>query len=116
MIATGCAKTNNITGISNNERDSIELKLKNITAPPVDAYSDYLCTDNEKVFFSFKMENSPKTMSICLSNKQPDYLVYRFGTKDKIELQFPENNADSWNKFVYSYYLRGGEQETMGWI
>lgn len=96
------ATTNKITNSPNNT-----------TAPLVDAnakkeYSDNLCTDNEEVLFGFKIENSPKILSICLSKKQPDYIVYRFGTKDKIELEFPENKADSWNKFTYSYYLRGG--------
>lgn len=71
-------------------------------------YSDDLCKDNEEVLFSFKIENSSKTLSICLSKIQLDYIVYRFGTKDKIELEFPENLTDSWNKFNYSYYLRGG--------
>lgn len=34
--------------------------------------------------------------------------MYRFGTKEKVELEFPKNNDDSWSKFTYSYYLRGG--------
>lgn len=85
----------------------------NTTAPSADAnakkeYRDNLCTDNEEVLFSFKIENSPKILSVCISKTQPDYIVYRFGTKDKIELEFPENKADSWSKFIYSYYLRGG--------
>lgn len=36
------------------------------------------------------------------------YIVYRFGTTDKIELNFPKLNRESWHKFTYSYYLRGG--------
>lgn len=32
----------------------------------------------------------------------------RFGTIDKVELEYPEKKADSWRKFTYSYYLRGG--------
>ena len=71
-------------------------------------YRDNLCTDNEEVLFSFKLANSPKTLSVCVSKIQPDYIIYRFGTKDKVELEFPENKADSWSKFTYSYYLRGG--------
>ncbi len=71
-------------------------------------YRENLCTDNEDVLFSFKLANSPKTLSVCVSKTQPDYIVYRFGSKDKIELEFPENKADSWSKFTYSYYLRGG--------
>jgi hypothetical protein len=71
-------------------------------------YGENLCTDNEEVLFSFKLENSPKTLSVCISKIQPDYIVYRFGTADKIELEFPDNKEDSWSKFTYSYYLRGG--------
>lgn len=77
-------------------------------------YSDSLCTDKEEVLFRFKMENSDKFLSICLSKEQPDYIVYRFGTKDKIELEYPKDKADSWNKFTYSYYLRGGGAENEG--
>jgi len=88
-------------------------RTSSITDPLADTdtkkeYSDNLCKYNEEVLFSFKIENSAKTLSICLSNEQPDYIVYRFGTKDKIELEFPGNKADSWSKFTYSYYLRGG--------
>ncbi len=94
--------------INNNKNNiSTDTNAKN-------EYSDNLCADNEEVLFSFKIENSPKTMSICLSKKQPNYIVYRFGEKDKIEFEFPKNKADSWNKFVYSYYLRGGGAENEG--
>lgn len=77
-------------------------------------YRENFCTDNEEVLFSFKLENSPKTVSVCVSNTQSDYIVYRFGTKDKVELEFPANKADSWSKFIYSYYLRGGGAENEG--
>lgn len=83
------------------------------TSPSADTslkeeYRDNLCTTNEEVLFSFKLTDSPKTLSVCVSKTQPDYIIYRFGTKDKIELEFPENKTDSWSKFTYSYYLRGG--------
>jgi hypothetical protein len=71
-------------------------------------YTDNLCTDNENVLFSFKIANSAKTLSVCQSKTEPDLIVYRFGTKKKIELEFPGDKADSWSKFTYSYYLRGG--------
>jgi hypothetical protein len=71
-------------------------------------YRENLCSDNEEVLFGFKLANSPKTLSVCVSKTQPDYIVYRFGPKDKVELEFPENKANSWSKFTFSYYLRGG--------
>lgn len=77
-------------------------------------YKDNLCTYDEEVLFKFNIANSAKKLSVCNSQKQPDYIVYRFGTKDKIELEFPKSNVDSWNKFTYSYYLRGGGLENEG--
>ena len=77
-------------------------------------YMENLCAENEKVLFSFKLANSPKTLSVCLSKTQSDYIVYRFGSKDKIELEIPENKTDSWSKFTYSYYLRAGGAENEG--
>ncbi|MBE5966866.1 MAG: hypothetical protein E7255_07855 [Lachnospiraceae bacterium] len=71
--------------------------------------NEHLCSENEEVLFSFAIANSKKTASICISTNQQDaYIVYRFGTKDKIELVYPENTENSWDAFTYSYYMRGG--------
>jgi hypothetical protein len=41
--------------------------------------------------------------------------VYRFGTAEKIELQFPNSlNRDSWKKFEYSGRRRGGGKQNLG--
>lgn len=101
------------------QTDIVNNKPTNTTTPvpettPKIMYNENLCTDDEEVLFSFKIENSAKILSICLSKKQPDYIVYRFGTKEKIELEFPEIKSDSWTKFTYSYYLRGGGKENGG--
>lgn len=102
--------------VNSNQTDSVN-QITNVPSKTVSEseytemkieYGENLCTDNEEVLLSFKMANSSKTLSICISKTQPDYIVYRFGTKDKIELEFPENKLDSWSKFTYSYYLRGG--------
>ncbi|MEA4832839.1 hypothetical protein SDC9_118917 [bioreactor metagenome] len=77
-------------------------------------YGENLCSENEQLLFSFKTEDSLKTLSVCISEMQPDYIVYRFGKEDNIELEYPENIADSWNKFTYSYYLRGGGADNEG--
>lgn len=77
-------------------------------------YNDDLCTENEVLLFSFKLGDVPKTLSVCVSKTQPDYIIYRFGTRDKIEFEFPVNKTDSWSKFTYSYYLRGGGAENAG--
>ena len=119
----GCNSTSKIED-SSSTSETVKLKQtdvanqvtsvpSNSTSPSADTktkieYRENLCTNNEEVLFSFKLANSPKTLSVCLSKTQPDYIVYRFGTKDKVELEFPANKADSWSEFTYSYYLRGG--------
>lgn len=35
-------------------------------------------------------------------------MVYRFGKTNAIEMEFPEKTKESWTKFSYSYYMRGG--------
>jgi len=64
--------------------------------------SDYLCADNEDILIGFKMENSSKVVSVCIE-KNDAYIVYRFGTRENIELEFPQNKADSWAKFAYEW-------------
>ena len=77
--------------------------------------NEYLCSETEEVIFSFNIANSDKTASICISKSQPDYIVYRFGTKDNIEVEYPgTKDSDSWSKFTYSYYVRGGGTENDG--
>jgi hypothetical protein len=65
-----------------------------------------LCKKNETMVFSF-LTKSRKTVSICVADGE-SYIVYRLGTKNKIELEFPGTKSDSWSKFRYSYYMRGG--------
>lgn len=66
---------------------------------------DYLCADNENILIGFKIENSSKILSVCIA-KDESYIVYRFGTQDNIEFEFPENKTDSWDKFTASYGLQ----------
>ena len=62
-------------------------------------FDENLCANNEEVVLSFKMRNSSKTLSI-LTAKDYSYIVYRFGTRDNVELEFPQNKIDSWKKFT----------------
>jgi hypothetical protein len=82
-----------------------------IVAISLNAQTNYVLK-NETVLFSFKT-TSGKTLTIN-KDKENKYLVYRFGTKKKIELQYPNEVSDSWSKFKYSYYLRGGGIENEG--
>lgn len=67
----------------------------------------------EVLIFSFKTKNGK--IAALSKDKNDKYIVYRFGTKDKIELEYPnEKTEDSWKKFTYSFYLRGGGIENLG--
>jgi hypothetical protein len=73
---------------------------------------------NEKVIFSFTTLDNKK---IILAKDTGDlYIVYRFGTMNKIEFEYPGEikNAGqehvSWKKFTYSYYFRGGGKQNEG--
>lgn len=47
-------------------------------------------------------------------DKDSAYIVYRYGTKDSVEFEYPEKNKDSWKKFKYAFYLRGGGIQNLG--
>jgi hypothetical protein len=52
-------------------------------------------------------------MSVCVDQEE-SYIVYRFGTKNKIELEYPKERSGSWKRFRYSFYLRGGGPQNDG--
>lgn len=72
--------------------------------------NDNLCKADEELLFGFPITGSKKRLAVCIGGANQEYIIYRFGTKDKVEFEFPEDQTDSWNKFVYSYYLRGGRR------
>ncbi len=60
------------------------------------------CSSNEVLVFGFALTNG-KIASIC-KEKNGAYLVYRFGTRNKIELEYPQQlDRTSWKKF--SFYM-----------
>lgn len=70
-------------------------------------YTTQLCAKNETVAFAFQLKNK-KWVSVC-REQNDKYLVYRFGTKDKIELTYPPVlDTTSWQQFSFKYYNRGG--------
>lgn len=72
-----------------------------------------LCKQNEYPVFSFATKNN-KIASLCISKKvtkTSSYLVYRFGTKSRIELAYPSDTLNSFSAFTYSYYSRGGGKQ-----
>ena len=71
--------------------------------------STSLCAKDEKIVFSCSLKRSMKIVSLCSSQnltKDGGYLQYRFGAPGKIELESPENRADSRKAFKYSHYFR----------
>lgn len=63
---------------------------------------------DEVVIYSFNLKSNQKTAVLC-RQKNNKYLIYRFGTKDKVELQYPAiPDINSWKLFKYEGYSRGG--------
>jgi hypothetical protein len=79
-----------------------------------ESIKDNLCGENEEVLLSFQLTDSDKTATICISKNEQEYIIFRYGTRDEIELEYPETSDNSWGKFTYSYYLRGGGIENEG--
>lgn len=78
----------------------------------VSLYSQ-LVKKGETSVFSFKTK-SGKSAVLCYGVNN-SYLVYRFGTNSKIELEYPSAlDESSWQMFTYSYYYRGGGKENAG--
>lgn len=68
-----------------------------------------LCQPTETVIFSCQIKNSQKIASLCASkidDPNNGYLQYRFGRKNKIEMEFPRKNDGSASRFFYSDYAR----------
>jgi hypothetical protein len=84
------------------------LTTNYIVIAQTNVYDEYLCASNENILLSFRMRDSNKTMSVLIANDE-SYIVYRYGTRSNIELEFPENKADSWTNFTYyhEYYIGG---------
>lgn len=61
---------------------------------------------NESLIFSFNTQTGKYVM--LAKDKDNAYIIYRYGIRDSIEFEYPEKNKDSWKKFTYSFYFRGG--------
>ena len=73
---------------------------------PIGSYSQFVLA-NEEIIYSFETGNSKKM--VLVKDKNNQYIQYRFGTKNKIEMEFPaEQSEESWKMFHYIFYMRGG--------
>ncbi len=76
------------------------------------SFAQSLKLPNEEVLFSFNTKNGKKlTLN---KNKADDGIIYRFGTKDNVEFEFPGQSKSSRKDFKYSFYLRGGGVKNEG--
>lgn len=85
-----------------------------IEEPTNEVANNELCSMDEDVLLSFNIANSDKTVSICISKQKSNYIIYRYGKPNDIELEYPEKTESSWDKFTYSYYVRGGGTDNEG--
>jgi hypothetical protein len=77
-------------------------------------FANGLCKDNEEVVFSFTLSNSKKSIYLC-KDREEKYLVYRFGTNNKVELQYPKKlDASSWKAFILRGQKRFGGKANAG--
>jgi len=67
---------------------------------------------NEVNIFSFTTQTGKQ---VALNrDKENKYIIYRYGTKDKIEFEFPHKSKSSWSNFKYSFLLRDGGTQNEG--
>jgi len=79
---------------------------------PMLFWTQYLLP-NEETVFSFQTKNG-KIMSL-VKDKKNEYIQYRFGSKDHVDMEFPSaRNKESWKQFTYSSYHRGGGKQNAG--
>jgi hypothetical protein len=86
------------------EKVSAQEKKSKTTA----VKSKSLCQANEQTIWSCATTKN-KTASVCASKdlaEDKGYLQYRFGSLEKIELEFPKERKDSQKSFKYSRYTR----------
>jgi hypothetical protein len=77
--------------------------------------TDPLRRQGESTIIAFQMADSSKYVSVCQSQSlENSYIVYRFGTSSKVELEYPKDLSNSWNEFESSYYFRGGGASNEG--
>lgn len=70
--------------------------------------------ENEKEIFAFDLDEDNKHISLSICEEQPDYMVFRITSNNKNQITYPRRTKDSWSKFTYSYYFRGGGANNEG--
>lgn len=73
---------------------------------PIVTFGQKYLQNNEQVLFEFTTQNHKRL--VIAKDKSDKYLIYRYGTKEKIELEYPNNKSHSWGEFKFSSYSRSG--------
>ncbi len=72
-----------------------------------------LLYDNEELVYSFTTKNQKKV--VIAKDRSNRYIQYRYGSSGKVELEFPKDRTpESWNRFQYNSYRRGGGKQNAG--
>ncbi len=92
---------------------SLSILLLVLTTTGMTQQADPFCRTGESTIIAFRLADSVRYVSLCRSSDK-DYLVYRFGSEKRVELEYPNDMADTWSKFEYAHYLRGGGDANEG--
>src|SRR5262249_24470189 len=72
----------------------------------VKVHCQTLLQPNEQTIFYFKTKAGKEVL--LAKDAKNAYIIYRYGMDGKAEFEFPQKTKESWQKFSYSFYLRGG--------
>ena len=79
---------------------------------PLAFWAQYLLP-NEEIIYAFDTKNGKKMALV--KDKTNKYIQYRFGSKTKVEMEFPARRTkESWKQFHYNSYMRGGGKQNAG--
>lgn len=63
-------------------------------------FNERLAYSDEKIYFSMLLSNG----QVVTISGQDNYLVYRYGTKNEIKMEFPAADIDPWSVFNMDYF------------
>lgn len=94
-------------------KNSIEVRNEEVTSIFNRKKFNKMVYDNEEVIYTFET-NSNKEI-VIVKDTTNSYIKYRYGNNGKIEMEYPkESTKESWKKFQYNSYWRGGGKENSG--
>ncbi len=67
---------------------------------------------NEQVILSFNTTDGHKM--VLSKDSSDEYIVFRYGTPGKVEIEYPRKDTSSWSKFRYSFHMHPAMHENDG--